>query len=370
MSQGSHEACRNQWVSRLCNIYEWIYPTLKAIINLGFRRIRIGSNIEVGACMQNITKKLAFSVAIGMFLIIVMGALVTKTESGLGCGYEWPLCNGKFVPAYTISSFIEYSHRAVVGIVSLILAAVTFCVFRYSQRKDAKWFVTGAVFFTLVQAAMGAFAVIWPQSSPVLALHFGLSLLAFAFTLLLALVFTKWGDYAGAAAQNQSSAVGTSSDRRNFKRLVWITTVYTYIVVYLGAFVRHTESSGGCSGWPLCNGELIPEISGATGIVFVHRLGALVLGFLILALFLQARKLYGQGSMMVVGSKWVLITLVLQVLSGAVVTWAISNELFYLFAGMVHAVIVTCLFGFLCYLCILTLYDTNERTSSASAQRK
>ncbi|MNH99119.1 Heme A synthase [compost metagenome] len=313
--------------------------------------------------MQNTIRKLANSVAIGMFLILIMGALVTKTDSSLGCGNEWPLCNGKFVPAYTIKSFVEYSHRAVVGIVTLLLAATTYLVFRYSNRKDAKWFVGGAISFTLVQAVMGALAVKWPQSSPVLALHFGLSLLAFAFTLLLALVYTKWGDYMGTAKPNQtSSATRTSSVPKGFKILVWTTMVYTYAVVYLGAFVRHTESSGGCIGWPLCNGEVIPEISGATGVVFIHRLGAVLLSILIIALFVQARKYYGTTDIMYLGSRWVLIFVVLQVFSGALVTWALADEMLYLLTAMIHAVIIACLFGFLSYLCVLTLYDKRART--------
>jgi cytochrome c oxidase assembly protein subunit 15 len=299
--------------------------------------------------MHKITKTLANFSAIGMFLVLVMGALVTKTESGRGCGDDWPLCHGKFIPAHTISSFIEYSHRAVVGIVTLLLVATTLLVFRYVKRRDARMFVAGAVFFTLIQAAMGALAVKWPQSSAVLALHFGLSLLAFACTLLLALVFTRWGDYVSRA---DSSLTGS------FRVLVWVTVIYSYIVVYIGAFVRHTVSSGGCTGWPLCNGEFIPDLSGATGIVFAHRVAAMLLFFSILFLYLAARKSYNQTDPMVLGSKWAFILVLAQVISGAVVTWSTGNELYYLFAGLLHAVIVACLFGLLSYLCVLTFYYT------------
>nr|WP_311198756.1 COX15/CtaA family protein [Paenibacillus sp. YPD9-1] len=294
---------------------------------------------------QKVIQRFANLSAIGMFLILAMGALVTKADAGRGCGDEWPLCHGKFVPAHTISSFIEYSHRLVVGVVTLILIATFYLVFRYVKRADAKWFITGTIVMTLIQAVMGAMAVIWPQSSVVLALHFGLSLLAFAFSLLLALIFTPYGDYDGAGVV-----------RGGFKALVWITAVYTYIVVYLGAFVRHTSSSGGCSGWPLCNGEVIPELSGATGIVFMHRIAALLLFFCILTLYIQAKKRYDATDKMVLGSKWALIFVLLQIISGAVVTWSMTNETAYLFTGMIHAMIIACLFGFLSYLCVLTLY--------------
>ncbi|MBD0383442.1 COX15/CtaA family protein [Paenibacillus sedimenti] len=296
--------------------------------------------------MQKLTQRFANLSAFGMFLILAMGALVTKTEAGRGCGDDWPLCNGKLIPAYTISSFIEYSHRLVVGIVTLILVVTFYLVFRYVKRADAKWFISGTVLMTLIQAGMGAMAVIWPQSSLVLALHFGLSLLAFAFALLLSLVFTPLGQY------QQDRKI-----RTGFKVLVWITAIYSYVVVYLGAFVRHTVSSGGCSGWPLCNGEVIPELSGATGIVFTHRVAALLLFFCILFLYLQAKRQYQASDRLVAGSKWSLILVLMQVLSGAVVTWSMGNDVAYLFTGMIHAIIIACLFGFLCYLCVLTLYD-------------
>ena len=33
-----------------------------------------------------------------MLLILLGGALVTKTESGMGCGRHWPGCNGQLIP--------------------------------------------------------------------------------------------------------------------------------------------------------------------------------------------------------------------------------------------------------------------------------
>ncbi|MCD1259799.1 heme A synthase [Paenibacillus athensensis] len=296
--------------------------------------------------MQKWIQRLANASAVGMFLILIMGALVTKTESGRGCGDDWPLCNGKFVPAYTISSFIEYSHRAVVGVVTLLLVLVTLLVFLYIRRKDARWYAVGSVALTLAQAVMGALAVVWPQSSAVLALHFGLSLLAFAFSLLLALSFTSWGDYAG------PSPLGA-----RFRGFIWLVLIYTYCVVYIGAFVRHTVSSGGCTGWPLCNGEWIPEMTGATGIVFAHRIAAALLLVVIVILAALARKQYAAHRKLVLGSIWALAFVILQVFSGALVTWSLGNELAYLLTGMIHAVIIACLFGCLSYLGVLTLYS-------------
>jgi len=287
----------------------------------------------------------SFASMYGMLLILIMGALVTKTESGRGCGDDWPLCNGKFVPAYTIESIIEYSHRFVTGIVGMILLVTLILVLRYSTRKDAKWFVSLAMVFTVLQAILGAMAVMWPQSSATLALHFGISLVAFALTLLLALVYTRFGSMLSETKQSLSPGI---------KWAIWIITIYCYGVVYLGAFVRHTNSAGGCIGWPLCNGQVIPELSGATLIVFIHRLGAVLMLLLLLWFYFTVKKQMGDKGNVVQAGKWALIFVLLQILSGGYVTLSMGYD-WYLLASMLHTILISCLFGILCYLCVLTL---------------
>ncbi|WP_282940756.1 COX15/CtaA family protein [Paenibacillus sp. RC67] len=294
---------------------------------------------------QKWLKWFSFASMYGMLLILIMGALVTKTESGRGCGDDWPLCNGKFVPAYTIESIIEYSHRFVTGIVGMILLVTLILVLRYSHRKDAKWFVSLAMFFTILQAILGAMAVMWPQSSATLALHFGISLVAFALTLLLALVYTRFGSMLSETNHSLSPGI---------KWAIWIITIYCYGVVYLGAFVRHTNSAGGCIGWPLCNGQVIPELSGATLIVFIHRLGAILMLLLIVWFYLNVKAKMGTRNNIYQAGKWALIFVVLQIFSGGYVTLSMGYD-WYLLASMLHTILISCLFGILCYLCVLTL---------------
>jgi cytochrome c oxidase assembly protein subunit 15 len=270
-----------------------------------------------------------------------MGTLVTKTGSGNGCGADWPLCNGKFIPDYTLSSVIEYSHRFVTGIEGFLVLGVFIFVLRFKQR-EAIFYASSALFFTIVQAVLGALAVVWPQSAPVLALHFGFSLLAFVSTLLLALLLHNIDKNLIFIGKAVSSG---------FRRLVWFTWIYCYIVVYIGAFVRHTNSSGGCVGWPLCNGEWVPEITGAQGIVFIHRLAALVLFLLIGAIAYLAKDIK-QGNSLRFVAFWTFFLVSLQVLSGALVTFSIGTD-WYLTVGMLHALIIACLFGALSYLGVL-----------------
>lgn len=304
----------------------------------------------------------ALASAIGMGLVLLMGALVTKTGSGDGCGTDWPLCNGKFVPAYTIESMIEYSHRFVTGIVGLLVVAATVGAYmKLRHSREALLFAFGTLFFTLLQAVLGALAVVFPQSDAVMALHFGFSLLAFSTALLLA-IGLRTGTYVPADARPTQS--GVSGQRRTrpdisgeaiapgLRKWVWGAAIYSYVVVYVGAFVRHTESSGGCLGWPLCNGKIVPVLSGASGIAFAHRIAAILLLVVIAAIAVKASRTQDVASPLRAASRWALLLTVLQVLSGALVVWTLASD-WYLLTALLHVVLVSGLFGVLCYMSVL-----------------
>ncbi|HAV74307.1 MAG TPA: heme A synthase, partial [Limnobacter sp.] len=42
----------------------------------------------------------------------------------------------------------------------------------------------------------------------------------------------------------------------SYKRLVAFTTVLTFLLIMLGAFVRLTDAGLGCPDWPGCYGKL------------------------------------------------------------------------------------------------------------------
>src|SRR2546423_5102620 len=67
---------------------------------------------------------LAVATVLGMFLVLVMGAAVTNTGSAEGCGRSWPLCNGQFIPEFTVATAIEYSHRAVTAVEGVLIVVL------------------------------------------------------------------------------------------------------------------------------------------------------------------------------------------------------------------------------------------------------
>src|SRR5690625_1226341 len=140
--------------------------------------------------MMRTLKWLSVISSLGMILILIGGALVTKTDSGLGCGNSWPLCHGELIPSeITPELIIELSHRvisAVVGIAVLLLSIISWK--KIGHISEVKFLAFLSIFFLVAQGLIGAAAVVWGQSDFVLAAHFGISLISFASVFLLTIL--------------------------------------------------------------------------------------------------------------------------------------------------------------------------------------
>ncbi len=289
--------------------------------------------------MQRLLSWLGVVTACGMFLVLVMGARVTNTGSAMGCGGQWPLCHGKFIPELAGATFIEFSHRAVTAAETvLVFAFGAGMLLLYRRRREAQVLVPLMIAFLLLQAIMGGLAVVYPESPPILALHFGISLISFASVVLAALFVLglRGGD-----------AVRDRPVPRSLGRWVWGTLLFTYVVVYMGAYVRHDNAMGACGlQWPACNGSLIPSMSGLAGVHFAHRLASGLLVLVILALWRQTWRLRAGRPDLFRGATAALISVLLQSASGA---QAVLTG-FGLYSLLAHAALVALLFASLCYV--------------------
>lgn len=72
-----------------------------------------------------------------MILVILWGAVVRATGSGAGCGDRWPLCNGDFFPHHPrIATIIEFTHRSMSGICTVLVAVLIAWTFVARRRGD------------------------------------------------------------------------------------------------------------------------------------------------------------------------------------------------------------------------------------------
>jgi heme A synthase len=86
-----------------------------------------------------------------------------------------------------------------------------------------------------------------------------------------------------------------------FRKLVLATGIATFLLIILGGVVRVSDSGLGCGpagsgfhGWPFCNGDVVPGVDLNSIVEYAHRALAIVVGFMILALFVQAFRRYRQ----------------------------------------------------------------------------
>jgi cytochrome c oxidase assembly protein subunit 15 len=274
-----------------------------------------------------------------MYLVLQMGALVTNTGSGDGCGASWPLCKGTWMPDWNYEAIIEFSHRAVSGLAGLMTLTLAIWVWRATGSPLLRWLSAAGVCLVGLQGALGGMAVIWPQSKSVLALHFGISLLCFSAVLLIAVLLLS----PSGAERGLASPVDPL-----FRRWVWHVALFVYVVVYLGAYVRHVRASLACLGWPLCNGQLVPSLYSLEGANFVHRVGAALVVLLVLRLAVLAQTHSRDRADLQRVAALALLLVLVQAASGAVIALGYFN----LLTQMAHTAIITLFWGALSYLCL------------------
>jgi heme a synthase len=130
---------------------------------------------------------LAAYVATGAFTLIVLsGAAVRLTGSGLGCP-RWPRCYGKVYPPLTTHALIEFSNRMVTIPVSIAaFAAFALSFRRRPYRRDLMWLSALLPLGVLAQAVLGGLTVRGSLDYGWVMGHFALSMLVLAAAVALA----------------------------------------------------------------------------------------------------------------------------------------------------------------------------------------
>ncbi len=120
--------------------------------------------------------------------IIVTGAAVRLTGSGLGCP-DWPNCEpGRLAPygANDFHAMVEFVNRMVTGLVSLaVIVAVLGSIVRTPRRRDLVVLSLGLVAGVIVQIVLGKLVVEKLLSPPWVMSHFLVSMLLLANALVL-----------------------------------------------------------------------------------------------------------------------------------------------------------------------------------------
>jgi cytochrome c oxidase assembly protein subunit 15 len=122
-------------------------------------------------------RRLTAVVLVSVCVIIVTGAAVRLTGSGLGCS-EWPNCtDGRFVAPLETHAVIEYANRLITGLIAVPIGLAFAGSFaRRPRRRDLTLWSAGLVGEVVAEAVLGGILVKVELAPGVTGAHFLLSL--------------------------------------------------------------------------------------------------------------------------------------------------------------------------------------------------
>ncbi len=241
-------------------------------------------------------------VALGaLTLIVLSGAAVRLTGSGLGCP-DWPRCYGNAYPPLTTHAVIEFSNRMITAPISLAAgAAWLFALRRRPYRRDLMWLGALLPLGVIGQAVLGGFTVRGALDYGWVMGHFALSML-----ILLAAAVLAWRAGEPASVGETVSADGavraegalrapsgdegaSAPDRRLILSLRWLVGLGALTIFAGTAATAAGPHAGGSPGQKI--NRLDFDGHGTMDFV-IHRHGeiALVFGLAAVAIWWMARR--------------------------------------------------------------------------------
>jgi cytochrome c oxidase assembly protein subunit 15 len=236
-------------------------------------------------------RKLVWVAAFLTFDLIVFGGFTRLTDSGLGCP-DWPGCYGlanPFLahehiaaaeaamptgPVTVAKAWIEMIHRYLamgIGVLIIALMAKSWLQWRRShERAFAPAMPTLLFGFVCLQGALGAWTVTMKLQPVIVTIHLLLGLT------LLALLAWLGGreDNVLRPPQPAGGAAGLAAVRR----LAVVSGVVLALQLALGGWVSTNYATLACNDFPLCNGQVVPEMDFGHGFTLWRELGKTAAG--------------------------------------------------------------------------------------------
>jgi cytochrome c oxidase assembly protein subunit 15 len=230
-------------------------------------------------------RKLAWTIAFLTFDLIVFGAFTRLTDSGLGCP-DWPGCFGAanpFLahaeiraaetllptgPVTQLKAWIEMIHRFLAMGIGLLIGALMFTAWiQWRKRRDPAFhpaLPTALFLFVALQGAFGAWTVTMKLQPVIVTTHLmlGMGLLA-----LVAWLGMKCNGPAAPAHPVDALRV-----------MALASALVLALQIALGGWVSTNYATLACTEFPLCAGQLLPEMDFEHGFTLWRELGKTAAG--------------------------------------------------------------------------------------------
>ncbi|NYT84745.1 COX15/CtaA family protein [Pollutimonas harenae] len=230
-------------------------------------------------------RKLVFMTWFLTLDLIMFGAFVRLTDSGLGCP-DWPGCYGKITPIgasnhieqalqampYGAVSFskawIEMIHRYVGSLLGMMIIGIVYLAWRYRRELgNTPRLAIVTLVAVCVQGAFGAWTVTHKLMPIVVTTHLlgGMTLLA----------LMTW------LAAREKTHPPVSREARRW--LPWMAggLAVLFVQIALGGWVSTNYAALACMDFPTCHGQWLPKMDFEGGYSLIRGLGLLPSGEMI-----------------------------------------------------------------------------------------
>lgn len=296
-------------------------------------------------------RRLALITTVAVYLLLILGGIVSGTGSGMGCGPDWPLCNGRLIPSFGEPElWIEWGHRLLAALVGLLVLATSAVAWWQARSFRPIPLLAGiALVLLLTQVTLGAVTVRLGLSPEASTAHLAIGVALFAVLLMMTTL----------ASRRDGVRVGAPQG------LLWLAIGVTYAQMVLGGYVRHSGAGLGCPDVPLCLGQIIPPLYGPILGHFLHRLGGLiVLGFVHAA---AGRVLRATQEPLLRGAAvGAIILVIVQIMLGVL---AVTTRL-SIHVTTTHLAVALALLGLLVFLSVRLRLETRATVESVAARRE
>jgi heme a synthase len=144
----------------------------------------------------------------------------------------------------------------------------------------------------------------------------------------------------------------------SFRKLAIVSTIWTFLLIFIGGLVRATKSGLGCgTDWPHCRGELIPAFASSEVVIeYTHRVAAAGIGLILIGLVVLAARHYRHHRAILWTSIAALALVVFQGFLGMIV---VRREL-EAESVVAHLTTAMVILALMIFLVVATLTDQNK----------
>ncbi len=296
---------------------------------------------------MTVAQRLALTTCLATLFLIAVGAFVRASGSGLGCP-DWPTCHGGVVPPGGKHSLIEFSHRFTGTVVGLLVIATAVAAWRaYRHAPFVTWGAITAVPLVGFQGILGAITVLHELPPEIVATHLITAMLVLSVELAVYLAMYLEDPRRTERLQAIQSAPRTVGGLA-IAAVAWLAAL-----MWIGGYMAESGASAACSGWPLCNGSVLPAADDQEVTHMLHRYLAGLFIFFVAPLVAIAWKQRGQLFWALPFSLALAALYITQVAVGALNVWLTFPD----GLAVAHTVIASGVWFTLASAVILTFYQ-------------